>query len=647
MKNTILFLALFLSLTIAQAQEIQNRNLLSKAFSKEKVADMIVEDWQYFPSYKDHAAWKNLPDALKKEIIRRGDEALEYPWPILPASLYLEFSRNGNRSNFQAVYFERRNKLHDLVIAETLTQSGKYLDQVINGVWAICEESSWCIPAHISLQKDGRTPLPRPGEDAVDLFAAETGTTIAWTYYFLKEKLAEITPVLTQRMEMEMDRRILTPVLEREDFWWMGLGERRKVNNWNPWVISNWLTSVLLMEKDPERKAQSVYKAMRCLDNFINGYPDDGGCDEGPGYWGHAGGSLFDCLDLLHSATAGKIDIFDHPLVKNIGGYITKAYIKQPYYLNFADASAKTTPNPDIVYRFGRAVNDSEMTAFAGLLVRENGDDYIYERWFARQLNAIFSYANLKKVATAEPLPRDVWLPGLEVFAARAEAGSSEGFYLAGKGGNNGESHNHNDVGNYVVFYDGLPVLIDVGVEEYRRETFSSERYSIWTMQSQYHTLPSINGQMQSPGRKFKGADLKYNADDKGVEFSIDIAGAYPPEAAVEKWVRTIDFPRKESINVSEQYKLREVKGETTLYFVTPCQPDLSHPGSVKLVDKSNRFTLFFMYPEKLFDVSMESISIEDRRLLPVWGEELYRLKFKVTNPKKKGKLRYSLEALK
>ncbi len=275
MKNTILFLALFLSLTIAQAQEIQNRNLLSKAFSKEKVADMIVEDWQYFPSYKDHTAWKNLPDALKKEIIRRGDEALEYPWPILPASLYLEFSRNGNRSNFQAVYFERRNKLHDLVIAETLTQSGKYLDQVINGVWAICEESSWCIPAHISLQKDGRTPLPRPDEDAVDLFAAETGTTIAWTYYFLKEKLAEITPVLTQRMEMEMDRRILTPVLEREDFWWMGLGERRKVNNWNPWVISNWLTSVLLMEKDLKRKAQSVYKAMRCLDNFINGYPDD------------------------------------------------------------------------------------------------------------------------------------------------------------------------------------------------------------------------------------------------------------------------------------------------------------------------------------------------------------------------------------
>ena len=327
MKNICLFFILSLPFII-QAQEIHPRNLLSGSYSAEKVSSLLVKDWRYFPASQDREAWGNLPEAIKKEITDRGEEALQYEWPILPATLYLEYTRNGNRSNFQAVYFERRNKLHDLVMAEALTQSGKYLDQVINGVWAICEESSWCIPAHISLQEDGHTPLPRPEEEVVDLFAAETGTTIAWTYYFLKEQLEEITPVITQRMEIEIEKRIFAPVLEREDFWWMGLGPRKKVNNWNPWVISNWLTAVLLMEKDLERKAKSVSKAMLCLDNFINIYPEDGGCDEGPGYWGHAGGSLFDCLDLLYSATDGKIDIFDHPLIRNIGSYIAKAYIK-------------------------------------------------------------------------------------------------------------------------------------------------------------------------------------------------------------------------------------------------------------------------------------------------------------------------------
>ena len=75
---------------------------------------------------------------------------------------------------------------------------------------------------------------------------------------------------------------------------------------------------------------------------------------------------------------------------------------------------------------------------------------------------------------------------------------------------------------------------------------------------------------MQSPGRQFKSSDLQYKADDKGVEFSLDVAGAYPPEAAVEQWVRTIDFQRQGSIKVAEQYKLKEVNGEDGLIFHDP-----------------------------------------------------------------------------
>lgn len=646
MKKGYFLLLLFILSASLRAQHVAPRNLLSGKISESDVAAMLVDDWRPFAPYADKAAWQSMPVVIQKEITARGNEALPFQWPTLPAALYLEYTRNGNRSNFQAVYFERRQKLLDLVLAESLNQTGVYLDQIVNGIWAICEESSWCIPAHISLQREGHTPLPRPDEQVVDLFAAETGATIAWTYYLLKDQLAEVTPVLTQRMEMEMENRILKPYLEREDFWWMGLDGSRDVNNWNPWIISNWLVSVLLMEKDPARKAKSIHKALVCLDQFINVYPDDGGCDEGPGYWGRAGASLFDCLDWLHSATDGRIDLYGHPLIQNIGAYIKKAYISQPYYINFADASAKTTPNPDIVYRYGKAIGDQEMMGFGAFLLRENGDGYRNTYSFGRQLNAVFHYEELAETTPAEPLPRDVWLPGLEVYAARSSAGTDQGLYLAGKGGHNAESHNHNDVGNYIVFYNGRPALIDVGVEEYRRETFSSERYSIWTMQSQYHTLPTINGQMQSPGRNFRSRDVQYQMNDQGMTVSLDIAGAYPEEAGVEKWQRTIEFVRGENIKVLEEFRLKEVKGETALYFVTPCKLDLSIRGNARLQDPSGAFTMFILYPEKQFEVSMEPIKIEDRRLLPVWGEEVYRLKFQVVNPKKKGVLRYVIEPL-
>ncbi len=87
------------------------------------------------------------------------------------------------------------------------------------------------------------------------------------------------------------------------------------MNNWDPWISSNWLTSALLMEPDAERRRAAVGKILRCLDNFMNGYADDGGCDEGPGYWGRAAASLFDCLELLHAATAGQCNGFALPLV--------------------------------------------------------------------------------------------------------------------------------------------------------------------------------------------------------------------------------------------------------------------------------------------------------------------------------------------
>jgi len=56
---------------------------------------------------------------------------------------------------------------------------------------------------------------------------------------------------------------------------------------------------------------------------------------------------------------------------------------------------------------------------------------------------------------------------------ARAQEGSVQGLYLAAQAGNNGKSHNHNDVGNFIVYSEGMPAIIDVGVETYTAKTFT------------------------------------------------------------------------------------------------------------------------------------------------------------------------------
>jgi hypothetical protein len=121
-------------------------------------------------------------------------------------------------------------------------------------------------------------------------------------------------------------------------------------------------------------------------------------------------------------------------------------------------------------------------------------------------------------------------------MTAREKAGSTDGMYVAVVAANNGRSHSHNDTGNFVVYLDGQPVAIDVGVEQYTAKTFGRDRYSIWTMQSAYHNLPTVGAVMQQNGVEYEATDRKYETNDQHATVSFDIAKAYPKEAGIKRW---------------------------------------------------------------------------------------------------------------
>jgi hypothetical protein len=200
--------------------------------------------------------------------------------------------------------------------------------------------------------------------------------------------------------------------------------------------------------------------------------------------------------------------------------------------------------------------------------------------------------------------------------------GSAGGFYFAAQGGHNAESHNHNDVGNFIVFLDGEPVLIDVGVEIYTAKTFSSRRYEIWTMRSDYHNLPAINGVEQSAGREFAARDVAYRSDDAAAEFSLDIAAAYPEHAKVERWKRDIRLDRRDdSITILDGFALRATSGTVTMSLMTPCE--VRKEGSGMVLSPSARIAI---EGPSAHEIKVERIDISDPRLKPVWGERVHRV---------------------
>jgi hypothetical protein len=244
-----------------------------------------------------------------------------------------------------------------------------------------------------------------------------------------------------------------------------------------------------------------------------------------------------------------------------------------------------------------------------------------------RVIPAVLEAGEIAAAPAAEPLLGDVWLPDLQLMAARAVPNSARGFYVAAWGGHNAQSHNHNDVGNFVVYADGAPVLIDVGVETYSAKTFSPRRYEIWTTQSAYHNLPTINGVMQKDGAQYRAERVQYTPSRNDVRFSLDIAPAYPAEAQVERWERTVALHRASNeVELAESYALRAFKEPVKLSLMTPLVPETGRPGEVRLRAADGGKSYVLRYDAAKFTATAEEIPIADARLRPIWGTRLARV---------------------
>ena len=173
-------------------------------------------------------------------------------------------------------------------------------------------------------------------------------------------------------------------------------------------------------------------------------------------------------------------------------------------------------------------------------------------------------------------------------------------------------------------YVDGEPLLIDPGVGEYTAKTFSNSRYEIWTMQSGYHNLPQINGTDQQDGKAF-GAKVVSHQNGK---LTLDIAGAYPQEAAVKSWKRTVTAT-KSGVSVTEDFELDAYKAPTRLMLMTTNRDALKH----------------ISYNANQLEAVIEDISNQlDPLLQGVWGPKMYRVVLTVKSAKTKQQIKYSIK---
>ena len=235
--------------------------------------------------------WEALPSSLKNRAVEDAKALCPVVWPQILACDFLEYTRSGNRIRFEDKQFARRTALGTLVLAEACDYKGTFLDDIINGIYLICEETAWQLPPHNSYIRDTPSlPLPDPSRPVIDLFAAETGAVLAVAVWLLRDELRAVSPLIEKQVVRCLKERILEPYL-KEHFWWMGDGVS-PMNNWTIWCTQNVLMTAALWEEDEEISRAILQKAAKSADFFLAEYGDDGCCDEGPQYYRHASASL-------------------------------------------------------------------------------------------------------------------------------------------------------------------------------------------------------------------------------------------------------------------------------------------------------------------------------------------------------------------
>ena len=203
--------------------------------------------------------------------------------------------------------------------------------------------------------------------------------------------------------------------------------------------------------------------------------------------------------------------------------------------------------------------------------------------------------------------PRDFWLPDLQLRVV--ERG---GMILCAKGGHNGESHNHNDVGSFILHVDGEPEIMDVGNMVYTSKTFVDEtRYTLFNTRSMNHNLPMIGGYEQRAGRAHCACDVRRLEGG----MALDIAPAYGSEAGVLRCARRLQLDK--ALVLQDHIELADKKPVTWVFMLR------HEPKAEKGCIVTGPIRI--MHAQHL-DVQLEEIPVTDARMAKNFPGSIWRL---------------------
>ncbi len=481
----------------------------------------------------NRAAWD---DALAHhpelhDIIAQAAKDAARPMPAQPDSLYLEFSRDGNRDHWQSFASSRRGRIAVFALAECLENKGRFIEPLEQTINAICAERTWVLPAH-----DGKLENFYGKTIDIELGSSMLAVDLATADYLLGDRLSPETRNLIRN---NLQRRIFTPyrdsvIGKRPEFWWL-----RAENNWNAVCLDGVTGAALATLDSPQERAWYIAVAEKNIGHYLDGgFTPDGYCVEGLGYWNYGFGNFILLAENIRESTGGQMDWMALPKVTQPALFGVRCEIDNGIHTTIADCNPNGGPSPEwmnyVCRRFGLDLPAWRSAKLDGSLYEKTAFAFLPEN-----LPVIQAQNNLAE------LPWRTWFSDSAVLICRPGPDSPP-FAVAIKGGNNGVNHGHNDSGSFSVVTGNHMVICDPGGEVYTERTFSPHRYDSEVLNSFGHAVPIVAGQLQRHGLDARAVLISTNFTSAADTIVFDLRSAYPVKD-LEKLERTFIYQRGQS----------------------------------------------------------------------------------------------------
>lgn len=527
------------------------------------------------------ATWNEIKEhqtRLRKEIAQEGERLRGQKLPELTQELFALYETTGKRLAYENRYFERRKCLTVyglLALWYGREEDLRELERVMEG---ICEEETWALPAHVNRREEH-------WRVTVDLFACETGQALAQLVTQLSGKLDES---LCKKVRLLVKERLLDSFLRVPEGQWRWEVFR---NNWVA-VCAGCLGCMALdfLPEGDEQREQILGRVERLMPEYLKGMKNDGTCPEGLSYYTY--GMVY--YTGFYWKWKGASFLQEKKL-QNIARFQQLCYLPGGVTVSFGDGSLHDRYRLGLTCFLASHVEGVMVPDIRSAMHFE--DDHCYrflgnyqdDIWVTEYLRQQEGAQQLQAAGGRFLLPDAQWAiwQGTDVSAAC-------------KGGHNGESHNHNDVGSVQYIYRGECYLTDLGCGEYTKEYFREDtRYGILCNRSLGHSVPLVCGREQCAGVQY-GASLFQAYGEDGVE--LEYAGAYPSGCAA-RLTRQIQLELHSGrLHIRDRARGIPEAGGLTENLVTQIKPEITPDGiclrgregtiSVRALDKSGDYTV-------------------------------------------------------